>query len=114
MTPPIVTQHQLDVAGEAVERAHMKRGKAQRRATASTAQASEDAQDLQACIDIVAKAETELANLTDQFHSQRKGARIAAESTPGAPLLEKDEVGDAERDDLSLFDKPAAQPVAAA
>jgi hypothetical protein len=79
----LVTQHDLDVAGEAVERAHMKRGKAQRRATASTAQASEDAQDLQECIDRMTKAETELARLTELFHEQRRGDRIAEAAPVG-------------------------------
>jgi hypothetical protein len=113
MTPlpqvKLVTQHDLDVAGEAVERAHMKRGKAQRRATASTAQASEDAQDLQACIDRVSATETELARLTDLFHEQRKG-RIE----PEAPAEVFAGAAAAAGLDQALFDEFRTEPAAAA
>jgi hypothetical protein len=64
-----VTQTDIDRAREVLERANFKLGKARSRAIMSSAQASADAQDLQACLDGAANAENEFAELAERFVS---------------------------------------------
>lgn len=62
-----ITQIDIDHAREVLERANFKLGKARSRSIMSTAQASADAQDLQACVDAACKAENEFAELAERF-----------------------------------------------
>lgn len=62
-----VSQIDIDHAREVLERANFKLGKARSRAIMSSAQASADAQDLQACVDAAGKAENEFAELAERF-----------------------------------------------
>ena len=108
----LVTQHQVDQAGDAVERAHMRRGRAQRRYTASFAECNRDAQDLSECNDACVKAETELKDLTEAFHAQRKANVTTEPAAAGA--VEQQAPPAANGDDASGAHAAAAAAAAAA